>query len=418
MRWMLPTLIIALIAGSAWLLWPQGTKSPAAGDFAGLDMSSLTQALASEDDGVGDATDGETLPDAVEWRYRFPGDHGAHPDARAEVWDVSGQLADANGQQFGFRLSLVRVALLPPRARAGERSSALAADAVITGRFALSLERLGETRAWERVSRAAVGLAGAESAPKRVWLEDWTLTRQDDGGAELEVATDDARLVLSLTPDKQPVTAADAGLFRRAAGAADDAGASSEFSFYMLPRLAAKGSLELKGTNDGRPLSVVGTAWLDHAWGGLEGVLNGVAGGGGGQLALNRFALQLDDGSELMCIQLRRRAGGGTPIPTCLAIALDGGLRVFERRDLSLEPVGKPWRNPVGDADWPLAWRLAVPALDLELTLKPLADNQELSLGERLWSGAVRLSGQLGGKPIAGVGRMDLSGYAHRVESG
>jgi predicted secreted hydrolase len=462
MRWTLPSLIIALLVGSAWLLWPHGAGSPGVGDGAGIDPSALLRSLALHDDdhasaavghsagnplqAVDDAPDG-ALDGAQEGggaRYRFPGDHGAHPDARTEVWDVSGQLADSSGQRFGFRLTLVRVALLPAAAAQasrpaqtenGTRASALAADTVITGRFALAQD--AGTSTVQRISRAAAGLAGAdlgpksgprsgaESAPMRVWLEDWTLTRHADGGAELVVVTDQVRLALSLRPEKQPVTAADAGLFQRTAGrrgavpagSAGGAGAESGdgrgFSFYMQSRLSAEGSLERRGAAGGdMPLTVVGSAWLDHAWGGLSETLNGVGGGvGGGQLALNRFALQLDDGSELMCLQLRRRAGGGTPIPTCLAIGADGGLRLFERRELSLEPFGKPWSSPAGDAAWPLGWRLAVPALDLELSLEPLTEDQEVVLGERLWSGAVSLSGQRAGAPIAGSGRMDLSGY-------
>ena len=35
-----------------------------------------------------------------------------------------------------------------------------------------------------------------------------------------------------------------------------------------------------------------------------------------------------------------------------------------------------------------------------------------LVLGERLWSGAVAVSGERAGRRIGGGGRMDLSGYA------
>ena len=131
-----------------------------------------------------------------------------------------------------------------------------------------------------------------------------------------------------------------------------------------------------------------------------------------GQLALNRFLLQLDDASELLCIQLRRRAGGGTPVPTCLVIAPDGGTRVLQRRALTLAPKEATWRSSDGAATYPVAWRLAAPGLDLSLDIRALQPDQEIMLGERLWSGAVAVEGERAGQPVAGGGRMDLSGYA------
>jgi predicted secreted hydrolase len=152
---------------------------------------------------------------------------------------------------------------------------------------------------------------------------------------------------------------------------------------------------------------VQGNAWLDHAWGDVGAGLAG----GPGQLALNRFALQLDDGSELMCIHLRRRAGGGTPIPTCLLIAADGKTRLFQRRDLTLAPGGGEWASPVDGIRYPLHWRLAIPAVKLVLDITPLREAQELQLGTRLWSGIVSLHGKRDGRAVLGSGRMDLTGY-------
>jgi predicted secreted hydrolase len=74
--------------------------------------------------------------------------------------------------------------------------------------------------------------------------------------------------------------------------------------------------------------------WLERAWGALPSTFAG----GRGQLAMNRFLLQLDADTELMCLHLRRQAGGGTPVPNCLAIFADGSTRLYQRRELTLEP--------------------------------------------------------------------------------
>jgi predicted secreted hydrolase len=256
-----------------------------------------------------------------------------------------------------------------------------------------------------------------------------------------------------LTPSKPVVTETEAALFA-AAGTGNGGGQAPGFHFYLQPRLTIEGRLTLGGqgwtdidvgsTADPRLLpdqpsapqtstgqasastggdqsvkvpgqvgiQVRGTGWLERAWGSVAGGLVGQR----GQLSLNRFSLQLDDGTELMCLHLRRRGGSGTPIPTCLAIAGDGGTRLFQRRELTLEPSSDTWASPEDGTRYPLWWRLALPALGLDVAVEPLLPQQELgpgiASGGRIWSGSVTLSGSRAGDPVTGSGRMDLSGYA------
>jgi predicted secreted hydrolase len=212
---------------------------------------------------------------------------------------------------------------------------------------------------------------------------------------------------LTLSAKKAAVTPAAELLVGRGAVGGADPDAGPGFRWLAAPRLGVSGRVVRP---DGES-AVTGSAWLDHVWGAAAGAGAGLA-GTRGQLALNRFLLQLDDASELLCVHLRRRAGGGTPVPTCLAIAADGGTRVLRRRELTLAPLDTTWRSADGAAVYPVAWRLAAPALDLALDLRALRPDQELVLGERLWSGAVAVSGERAGRRIGGGGRMDLSGYA------
>jgi predicted secreted hydrolase len=168
------------------------------------------------------------------------------------------------------------------------------------------------------------------------------------------------------------------------------------FHYYLLPRLSASGTL----TRLGGDLAVTGTAWLDRAWGAVPVSR--------GQVALNRFALQLADGRKVMCLHLRRRDGIGTPIPNCVLVHEDGSAVAFGRRDIVLEPTGH-WSSPVDETEYPLAWRLAIPEEGLDLRIAPLLENQELILTLRLWSGAVSVEESSG---TAGRGYMELTGYA------
>ena len=418
MRWARPLLAFVAVAGAAWLFWPNATKPPA----AGIDPAIFAAALDSNADDFAD-TDGD-------WEFDFPRDLGPHPDHRGEVWDLSGQLVDDSGRRYGLRLTFVRVGLAPP---ARQRASALAANAVMLARLVL-LPEAGEGGATaQRLSRAAGGLAGAEAAPFRVWLEDWSLAQGEDDVLVLNANLDGAGLLLRLTPSKPVVTETQAGLFAAAgtgAGAGADGAQGPGFHFYLQPRLTVEGRLTLGGgarpdasvglgpdqrshpdqptalpaasgpasesTAGGEsvqvpvqvPIEVRGTAWLEHAWGSVSGGLAGQR----GQLSLNRFSLQLDDGTELMCLHLRRRGGSGTPIPTCLAIARDGETRLFQRRELTLEPSSATWPSPEDGTRYPLWWHLTLPALGLDVALEPLLPQQELgpgmASGGRIWSGA------------------------------
>lgn len=363
----------------------------------GMDPSALLTALASDTDGFAEV--------GPAWEYAFPSDYGPHFDYRTEVWDLSGAIADVGGRRYGVRLTFLRIGLVP---RDQQRPSELAANSVMLARFALASEDGDRARTAQRISRAAAGLAGAERM--RVWLEDWSLGRAGDDALVLEAKTDEMRLSLKLLSEKAAVTGDQIGLFDGPAG-----GDGPGFHYFLQPRLTAIGRLMIGSSGrsdlDGETVAVTGDAWLERAWGSTVGGLSGAR----GQLLLNRFSLQLDDGSELMCIHLRRRDGGGTPLPTCLAITGSGDRRLFQRRELTLEPAVEPGRGHRAGTGYPLNWRLALPALGLDLSLRPLLVDQEielgLSAGPPQWSGALSLAGSRGDEAVTGSGRMDLNGY-------
>lgn len=315
----------------------------------------------------------------------LPADHAAHPGFRSELWTLSGNLVDRTGRSYGFQLSLARLAL---RARPAERPSAWAANQIYRAHFILTPAGSDRPRVAERLSREALGLAGSQTDPPRVWVRDWSIAA---GAAHLALAAnaEGAALELDLEPVKGATGARELDLF---AEGPDGPG----FNLYLLPRLRAGGHLTL----DGEALEVEGTTMLDHAWGAIPAA--------GGQLALNRFGLQLEDGRELVCVELRRLDGSGTPIPSCALIGADGRVQSFHRRDLALEPVER-WRSPRSGTDYPVAWTLAIRPLDLRLRLSPLTKDQELDLSVRLWSGAVEVTGEQSGTPVAGSGRIELT---------
>ena len=248
----------------------------------------------------------------------FPADHGAHPDYRSEWWYFTGNLATREGRHFGFQLTFFRFALSPDEP---VRDSAWASRQIWMAHFAVSDPGAGRFEFRERLSRGALGLAGARTLPLAVWLDDW----------RLESVGED----------------------------------------FLPPRLVAR--------DDG----VEGWDW---------------------------FALQLDDGTELMVYRLRRTDGSAAAHSAGTFVAEDGRVLPLAARDFELAPT-RVWTSPASGVTYPIAWTIGVPSAGLELTVEPWQDRQEMNVSVRYWEGAIRVLGTRAGRPVAGNGYLELAGY-------
>ncbi|MFB3080026.1 MAG: lipocalin-like domain-containing protein, partial [Lysobacterales bacterium] len=113
--------------------------------------------------------------------FTFPDDHGSHPGYRTEWWYYTGNLETKAGRHFGFQLTFFRTALRPEevvRASRDSRASAWSTRQVYMAHFALSDVAPQQFHTFQRLSRAALALAGASATPFRIWLEDWSVEGQ------------------------------------------------------------------------------------------------------------------------------------------------------------------------------------------------------------------------------------------------
>ena len=154
--------------------------------------------------------------------FQFPDDHGPHPAYRTEWWYYTGNLKSAEGRHFGFQLTFFRTALNAPTDRAG-RTSAWGMQDVYMAHFALSDVAAQRFHAFQRLSRTALGLAGASAAPFRVWLEDWSVTGETAVGQpvsmQLFAEEQNVALDLRLVSDKPIVLHGRNGLSQKGAAA-------------------------------------------------------------------------------------------------------------------------------------------------------------------------------------------------------
>jgi predicted secreted hydrolase len=328
--------------------------------------------------------------------FAFPADHGPHPTFRTEWWYWTGNLrarrGEADPRRFGFQLTVFRTALAPTVA---PRRSAWQTRDIYMAHLALTDVAPRRFHAVDRWARGALDLAGAQANPFRVWLGDWLAESGAPDGwpLRLRASAGDFGIDLTLARGKPAVLHGERGLSRKSL----EAGNASYY--YSLTRMPVAGTVRVGGG----AFMVDGLGWMDREW--------STSALGPDQVGWDWFALQLDDGRELMLYRLRQRDGGIAPTSQGTLVAADGAARTLERDAIEVLVLDH-WASPRGGTRYPARWRVRVPAVALELEVTPLIPDQELDLAVRYWEGAVAVAGTAAGRPVAGSGYVELVGYA------
>jgi predicted secreted hydrolase len=377
-RWLAPAVAILLAVGAGYYVlprWVHPDPVPRAAD--GFDWAALSDKFSDE---------GFDRPMGP-WRLELPGDHGGHPNARAETWNLSVHLRDAQGEDIGVQFALQRFGLVSPDAP--ERESPWELRAIYRAHVTLLDGAEDAAVGEERFQRDVPGVAGHDAALREVWLDNWTIRYgKGDAGDQmsLDAAVGQVELRLLLTPAK-------------AAVALNPNGSAAPFRGYSITRIVADGFI---GTGDDRR-SVSGLAWLDHAWGDLPLPV--------GPIVLDRLQLQLDDLVDLSVTRTRRRDGRGTPTLAAYAVGPNGAVEVLAGASLEME-TSRTWRSDAIGARFPIGWRIR--AGELQLKVAPIANDQLHDFVAPLWSGVVTVEGVSGDRPVSGRGTLLLTGDAIR----
>lgn len=333
--------------------------------------------------------------------FVFPDDHGPHPGFRTEWWYYTGNVFTEEGRQFGYQFTIFRNQLNPPDSINGGKalSEDWKTNQLYLGHFAISDVENEDHVFEERYSRGAAGLAGAQTEPYRIWLEDWSIKRIGNEGddkdfpvqinAEME---DGTSLNLTLTPQKLLVLQGEEGY--------DPKGPEPGNASYYLAftRMNAEGNI----TINGKEHVVSGSSWMDHEW--------STSALGKDQLGWDWFSLQLSNGYDLMYYQLRNKDGSISDFTTGSIIDPVGNKIVVEEGEVDLTVLGT-WRSPHSGAEYPSKWKMSIPRHNLELELQTLFPDQEMDVSVRYFEGALGISGMMKGERISGHGFIEMTGY-------
>ncbi|MFP4228242.1 MAG: lipocalin-like domain-containing protein [Salinivenus sp.] len=381
----LATLLAALGLGAYWLTSDSGS--------ADLQTSvSVADAMESDTVGYRRAT---TVPD-----FSFPADHGPHPDYKNEWWYLTGNLSGPDGRPFGYELTIFRFALAPPSDTTAPRSASdWRTDQFYMGHFAVTDSTGQAFYADERFGRGGAGLAGAQADPFRVWLEDWAMESTGESSGEdpfpmrLRAQQEGAAIDLTVRPEKPRVLQGDRGLSQKGPGSGNAS------YYYAYTRLATEGTI-VSGTDT---TEVTGQSWMDREW--------STSALGPDQEGWDWFALQLDDGRDLMYYQLRNTDGSPSSFSEGTIVGPDGSTTTIGRDDVTLK-VLDTWTTPDGTRTYPVEWRLEIPSADVDVRISSLMENQEMDVSVRYWEGAVRVRGS-----DTGRGYVELTGYGDSAAS-
>ncbi len=182
---------------------------------------------------------------------------------------------------------------------------------------------------------------------------------------------DGGLLQLDLLPRQPYVLNGRAGIIQQGGGPS---------AYYSEPRLAAAGTLQLRGTR----IRVSGQGWLDHQWGNFGSEV--------GALRWNWFACQFQDGSDLMLYQFLGGDNRPSGYQNGTFVTRSGAVRHLVR--FTVVPLGPSIRPAGARSTYPLRWRLEVPSDGIDITLRPRARDQFISnrYVPSFWEGAASIT--------------------------
>ncbi|MGY6214028.1 lipocalin family protein [Methylolobus aquaticus] len=155
--------------------------------------------------------------------------------------------------------------------------------------------------------------------------------------------------------------------------------------YYTRPRMKVLGTLSLRG----KPVAVTGESWFDHQWGDFHPP----------SLTWNWFALQLDDGADIMLYQL---TDGSSALPMFSGTyTRNGRTEVLHEPEVSLSST-TTWISPATAIPYPIAWHVRIPKHGIDVKVVPVMQNAEVDSRQTThtiyWEGAVKVAGSHTGK--------------------
>jgi predicted secreted hydrolase len=297
----------------------------------------------------------------------LPRDDRAHPGSRNEWWRVLAHLRTASGQRYD---AFVTIAKFP---------GTMPATATL-----IDVTHQHMTYA-SRVERDRLALADASRLRLDVHVGDWRVNRDASGNIEMRVTVGGASLAIAQTPEK-------------AAVAYDDAPACA----YAYTRMNARGTLVVGGV----ATAVTGESWLDHEYASTDL--------GFPDVYSQRFAVQFDDGRDLLLVLREKKRGRSTLHAAGILVAADGHVQQLGGDFRICNAMTTTFTSASTHFHYPSVWEIVVPRAGLDLAVVPPLPNQELAsadLSNGIYAGALEVESAPPPDRFHGQGFVELTGH-------
>ncbi|MEZ9877478.1 lipocalin-like domain-containing protein [Vibrio breoganii] len=355
--------VIALTLSSVLLIGCEEKAPESLGNWLGQSEQSYTSVLKGK---------------AIE----FPRDHNAHSDFRHEWWYLTANLTDEQGKALGIQWTQFRVAVDPQEKSA---NGAWHSQQMYMAHSAVTTDNLHY--ADEKWSRAHPELAGVESTPFRVFIDDWQWrsSTQELFPATLNAKSKAFSYSLTLTSSAPYQKQGDQGY---SAKSADGSVASY---YYSQPFIEVSGEV----TIDGHRRKVTGQGWIDREWSSQFLLDN--------QQGWDWFALRLSKETSLVVFQLRDSSTDEANYAHAKLMHEDGSGQTFSKDDITLKAIEQ---TNIEGRPYPTTWRVKIPSQHIDLSVSALNPMAKMPLTVPYWEGPVSISGS-----HSGSGYMELTGY-------
>lgn len=297
----------------------------------------------------------------------LPADDAAH-DNYTEWWYYSGHLRTQDGRRFSFHYVIFVINRMAGHTVA--HASFIDHD---SGRHYMAQQRTA--------GKPSEDLADGFDFN----FNNWRMAGSD-GIDQVALDTPDFSLNLALENVNPPVLHGRTGLL-------DFKQAGTSY-YYSRARMNVTGTAGLAGNSQ----LVSGEAWFDHQWGDFRVTA----------LAWNWFAVQLDDGRDLMLFELFTPEGDN--VARYGTLSGKGMADVILEEDDFIVDVNATWYSEQTRITYPMGWRVRVPGQAIDIALEAVIRNAEFDGRDTsyliYWEGPVDVSGTHGG-----LGYIEMSGY-------
>jgi len=304
-------------------------------------------------------------------RVQLPADDAPH-DLQTEWWYYNGHLKTDAGEYFSFHyVVFLENSLL-----------------TLTAIHASVTDHQSARRYTDQLRTGGNPSVGTVDSFNFVF-GDWEMSRSE-GRDVLKAQSTDFMFDLSLT-EGVPAT------FHGGTGLLDFDKAGTSY-YYSRTRMPVKGTMKVNG----RLYSVSGVSWFDHQWGDFQAT----------KLSWDWFALQLDDGSDIMLYVLRDAEG--KPLLNSGTLSKNETSINLTDADFDTESLSS-WTSKSTAITYPMGWRVTIPAHGIDVKVLPWHKESEfdgrMTTHNAYWEGAVDIKGSNTGK-----GFVELGGYSLKPE--